>query len=266
MNKKSIKLTITLTLVLLLLCPISLGKETAETHTITINEGTDTFSVTESLSILGDTDEYYDLILFWIPSGHTEFSILIDSKEPNSKALVGQNVYECNVTGLEILKNETITVDISYNLPSTTKEIQVTLKYDTTSFSTTYKNEEILSGRSLSENSVLTIKLTEDTTTVTKDADTTMYITVIVLLIIILLIVIVMGKKTGKTKTSSKVTESKTVSEEYLTTKKALLMESLKDIEKKHRAKKISDDTYHKLKDKYKQEAVGTMKKLDDMQ
>ena len=42
-------------------------------------------------------------------------------------------------------------------------------------------------------------------------------------------------------------------------------MEVLKDIEKQHRAKKISDDTYHKLKDQYKQDAVETMKQLEDM-
>ena len=42
-------------------------------------------------------------------------------------------------------------------------------------------------------------------------------------------------------------------------------MSLLKDIEKQHRANQISDDTYHKLKDRYKQEAVEAMKKLEDM-
>ena len=42
-------------------------------------------------------------------------------------------------------------------------------------------------------------------------------------------------------------------------------MQLLKDIEKRHRAKKISDDTYHKLKDHYKNEAVETMKKMEDI-
>jgi len=41
-------------------------------------------------------------------------------------------------------------------------------------------------------------------------------------------------------------------------------MSILKDIEKQHRAKQISDDTYNKLKDIYKQQAVETMKKLED--
>ena len=42
-------------------------------------------------------------------------------------------------------------------------------------------------------------------------------------------------------------------------------MEVLKDIEKQHRAKKISDDTYNKLKDQYKQDAVEAMKQLEDI-
>jgi len=42
-------------------------------------------------------------------------------------------------------------------------------------------------------------------------------------------------------------------------------MEILKDIEKQHRAKQISDDTYHKLKEQYKHEAVDAMKKLEDV-
>jgi len=69
-----------------------------------------------------------------------------------------------------------------------------------------------------------------------------------------------------KKPTAQKPSKSRTRigdSEELLTTKKALLMEVLKDIEKKHRAKQISDDTYHKLRDQYKQEAVETMKQLE---
>jgi len=54
-------------------------------------------------------------------------------------------------------------------------------------------------------------------------------------------------------------------SEELLNTKKMLLMSFLKDIEKQHRSKQISDDTYHKLKERYKQEAVEAMKQLEDL-
>jgi hypothetical protein len=61
-----------------------------------------------------------------------------------------------------------------------------------------------------------------------------------------------------------KVVESGIESEEVLKTKKTLLMSILKDIEKQHRAKQISDDTYHKLKELYKQQAVEAMKKLEE--
>jgi hypothetical protein len=54
-------------------------------------------------------------------------------------------------------------------------------------------------------------------------------------------------------------------SEELLNTKKALLMSLLKDLEKQHRSKQISDDTYNKIKEQYKQQAVEAMKKIEDM-
>ena len=41
-------------------------------------------------------------------------------------------------------------------------------------------------------------------------------------------------------------------------------MSILKDIEKQHRSKQISDDTHHKLKEYYKQQAVEIMRKLED--
>ena len=78
----------------------------------------------------------------------------------------------------------------------------------------------------------------------------------------IILIIVSFIRPSKKTKTTKKK-EATAESEELLTTKKALLMEVLKDIEKQHRAEKISDDTYHKLRDQYKQEAVETMRTLE---
>ena len=43
-------------------------------------------------------------------------------------------------------------------------------------------------------------------------------------------------------------------------------MSLLKDIEKQHRAKKISDDTYNKIKEHYKNEAVDAMRRLEDFE
>ena len=70
---------------------------------------------------------------------------------------------------------------------------------------------------------------------------------------------------TLKKQKSVKIKEIASGSEELLNTKKTLLMSLLKEIEKQHRANQISDDTYHKLKERYKQEAVEAMKHLEDM-
>jgi hypothetical protein len=102
--------------------------------------------------------------------------------------------------------------------------------------------------------------------TIAVSSNISIYHYIIVLLVIIIIIILIVSRRTSKTAVPSKKTELKTASEELLSTKKALLMEVLKDIEKKHRSKQISDDTYHKLKDKYKQEAVQAMKQLDDVQ
>jgi len=66
-------------------------------------------------------------------------------------------------------------------------------------------------------------------------------------------------------KQRTKAKKSIVESEETLTTKKALLLSLLKDVEKKHRSKDISDETYNKLKEEYKQQAVAVMKKLEDI-
>jgi len=52
---------------------------------------------------------------------------------------------------------------------------------------------------------------------------------------------------------------------EALTTKKDLLLDLLKELEKRYRAKTISDETYTKLKEEYKAQAVDTMRRLEDV-
>ena len=87
------------------------------------------------------------------------------------------------------------------------------------------------------------------------------YILIAILLIVIIVIFIYNLRLRKKPKTKEIISTT----EEVLTTKKSLLMSLLKDLEKQYRAKDISDDTYHKIKEQYKQEAVETMRKLDDI-
>jgi predicted membrane protein len=81
----------------------------------------------------------------------------------------------------------------------------------------------------------------------------------VIVIIVLALLLMLLKKKRSKTKKA--VVES----EETLTIKKTLLLSLLKDLEKQYRGKAISDDTYNKIKDEYKQQTVDTMKKLDDL-
>ena len=87
------------------------------------------------------------------------------------------------------------------------------------------------------------------------------YIVIIFLLVVILITSTLLLLRKQRSKAKRSIVES----EEILTTKKALLLSLLKDIEKQHRSKTVSDDTYNKLKEEYKQQAVDVMKKLEDL-
>ena len=132
----------------------------------------------------------------------------------------------------------------------------------------TFDGTEIYTGNILTTGGFLKVALQKEpepqTITETKTEEAIpIWIYVIIIVLIIFLLVSFM--RPAKKQTSPKIKETAAISEELLTTKKALLMSLLKDIEKQHRAKEISDDTYHKLKDRYKQEAVEAMKQLEDM-
>jgi hypothetical protein len=89
----------------------------------------------------------------------------------------------------------------------------------------------------------------------------TMIVLVFAIVLIVLALLLFLLKK-QRSKSKKAIAES----EETLTTKKTLLLSLLKDLEKQYRAKSISDETYTKIKDEYKQHAVDVMKKLDDLQ
>ena len=144
---------------------------------------------------------------------------------------------------------------------------QKTLLRDTDSITVSYDSIEIYSSIDLTSGISLTLSLEkvtqyQESTETVENIPNWIYI-IIVILIILLIISFVRPSKKQKTTTKKELISG---SEELLSTKKALLMSLLKDIEKQHRAKEISDDTYHKLKEQYKQEAVITMKQLEDIQ
>ena len=129
----------------------------------------------------------------------------------------------------------------------------------TDSISVIFDNEEIYTATNLAPNTSFNLQLYEPI-----EPTLNLYTTISIILLVILLIVL--ATYAFRKQKSAKIKEIAGESEELLNTKKTLLMSLLKDIEKQHRAKQISDDTYHKLKERYKQEAVEAMKKLEDIE
>ena len=229
----------------------------AETHNIEISTGTDSISVEERLTIKGnDSSEIYSNLEFWLQDGAQGLTVLVNNN-PVSSTFDGY-VYNCNVSTLNITTDTTIQVTVSYNLGKDTEEFTKTLTYDTASISIKFGNENIFSGENIQSGNSFTVKLYTPT-----EAPLSWYIVAVVSLLIVL--VLVLTFYSFRKQKTSKIKEIGSESEELLETKKILLMSLLKEVEKKHRSNDISDDTYHKIKDYYKQEAVMTMKKLEDI-
>jgi hypothetical protein len=153
-----------------------------------------------------------------------------------------------------------ITAEITYNLDKNTQNFEKKLFQNTNSIAVTYDGKLLYSGINNAKESHFTIPIYK-TVEMKKESPYFFYI-IIVLLIIIIIVIFIFSFTRRK---MPKIKKTISTTEESLTTKKSLLMSLLKDLEKQYRAKEISDDTYHKLKEQYKQEAVETMKKLDDM-
>ena len=228
----------------------------AEIHTIKISAGDDGLSITESLTLQSTSNETYEVITFWIQSGAEEISILVNNN-PVTCTPSG-NDYICNISDLEIVMNTSMQVTISYTLGKDIEEFKKTLTYDAASLTVTFGDNLLYSAENLVAGGLFTLCLYEPT-----EAPLSWYIIVFIILLVILLVVSTLYSFRKQRSTTIKDIASE--SEELLKTKKALLMSLLKDIEKQHRAKQISDDTYHKLKEYYKQQAVEAMKKLEDI-
>jgi len=255
--KKTLTLLIAL-IVLTTIIPISSSSEKIDSsnHTIEITTEDNKIKVKETISLTGETGQ---IINFWIQTGAEEYVInsgeIELTKEPQEPT--EGNVYSYMLSSPNITRESLITIVISYTLRENTESFQKRLLYNNSEITVTLDGKRIYKAINLKNNSYFDLTLYEIT-----ESPLTWYIIGFVILLIILLGVT--GLYSIKKQKPGKKKDTSAGSEELLSTKKGLLMEVLKDIEKQHRAKKISDDTYHKLKDEYKQDAVDTMKKLEE--
>jgi hypothetical protein len=256
MNKT---LIIILLLAITSVFPITFASEDAMNnldYNITITTEKNYLSINEEFTIQGNTNKTYNNLSVWLQTGAYDIDILVNSNIPDSKMEDG-NEHIYNISSLNILEEDTTDVILSYKLEKD-NDFSKTILRDTNSISIKFDGDELLSSTNNAKDANFQLKLYEPT-----EPTLDWYITVLIVLLVV--IVILLTLYTLRKPKKVKISDTTGGSEELLTTKKTLLMSLLKDIEKKHRAKQISDDTYNKLKEKYKQEAVEAMKQLEEI-
>ena len=264
MRKSIYLITVAIISSLLIIATGVIGQE-IEDFDIDITSSTESISVVEIIS--SDVLKLTEKFNFSIQDEASDISVTI-SDVFYDYTLVGDNTYSIDISSLLPIDGDILTIKISYKLDKDTDNFEKTLINNINDLKITFDGTEIYTGDTLTSGGFLRIALQKEpepqiiTETKTEEA-IPVWIYVIILVLIVLLLVSFM--RPAKKQPSKKIKETAAVSEELLTTKKALLMSLLKDIEKQHRAKGISDDTYHKLKERYKQEAVEAMKQLEDM-
>jgi len=247
-----------------LLIPTTLAQEEyleTDTHSIVISTTDNALDVAETLTIHGNSNQNYSIIKFWVQNDAQNINVIISNNQVSSTP-IGNNTYACDISSFNppIRMDSKIQVVISYTLSKDIKNFKKTIIRNTSTLTVEFdkNNILILNGDKLSPGVSINLQLYKPTET-----PISWYIIISISLLIILLVV--STAYLFRKQKLSKVKEIAGESEELLNTKKLLLMSILKDIEKQHRAKQISDDTFNKLKDIYKQQAVETMKKLEDM-
>ena len=236
---------------------------TTEQQIITISISNNGLIVEENIKVKNAAFVNVTSIRFWIQQDAADVEILaVESGSSLSFINRDSNIRECNLSSynLSLGHEDTLNFRITYMLSTETKYFVKTILYDTASLQITYEEDELYQGEHLVYNTesnsvrILLHRPTEAPVNI-------IYIVIIFLLVVFLIASTLLLMRKQRRKAKKSIVES----EEALATKKALLLSLLKDVEKKHRAKDISDETYNKLKEEYKQQAVETMKKLEDI-
>jgi len=230
---------------------------------VTISLTNTGLQVNEEIKVTNKGTENISSLQFWIQQNNQN-AVKITERDSGKELvpLITGNIRTCNLSAanLSMIPEKSMTFQLTYYLPTNTQNFIKTLKYNTTKFSVSYEDRDLFLGTQMHSsqgNNEIQIRLYNPT-------EAPLNITTIVIIfvaVIIILAVLLLLLKRQRSKAKKTITES----EETLTTKKTLLLSLLKDLEKQYRAQSISDETYNKIKDEYKQQAVDAMKKLDDL-
>ncbi len=232
--------------------PTVIGEgSTAVSHDINISLNDSIYNVYEIVLLKIDNLEN---ITCWIPGDAENVFISINDQEISYTT--NGNIYLLNLSGFNI--SDKIHMSVSYILPYTSESFNKEFIRPTENLSVKLDDVYIIKNGFFSNGSNIHIPLSHLET-----AAISWYV-VSLLLLLFVLIVVVIVYALHRQKLSS-VKDRAWKSQDVLETEKDLLFNLLKEIEKRYRSRKISDETYNKLKSYYKQRTVEIMKDLEDM-
>ena len=229
---------------------------------VTVSLANQGLQVKEEIKVTNQGRENATLLRFWFQQDAQDVKIIAVQSGKELVPLITGYIRTCNLTeaNLTIQPGAVFGIQVTYLLPTATQYFEISLLYKTTLLTVTYQEsshqQELFHGEQLFAESQLRVLLHKPT-----EASLDISIIVIVFFIVVLILaslLLLLKKQRAKTK------KSQVDSEETLTIKKTLLLSLLKDLEKQYRAHAISDETYTKVKDEYKAQAVNVMKQLDD--
>ncbi|MBU0498216.1 MAG: hypothetical protein KKG04_09745 [Candidatus Thermoplasmatota archaeon] len=260
--------TITILAVVFSIICMTLGTTAATQVTmkrqeITIDRSDQGLAVEEKIIYSTTSIVNQTLLLFSVPSGASQIELIVASTGETFLIYpVDETIYEFNLSQHKLLlaQDTTVQLRLTYNLPTNTELFQKTILYDTKYISVTFNDRTIFQVENIGFDDA-----TKNSFSLALYRPTEAPLSLTALIIIFALVVIlifVMLLLVRKKRVPNMSTESETT--ELLNTKKTLFLTVLKDIEKQHRNKQISDETYSKLKAEYKSQAVVIMRKLEN--
>ena len=230
-----------------------------EQYSITLATSEKGLLIEENILFKNNGIENATSVRLWIQQDNKDVQILAIESGEYLTPIITDRIRNCNLSNynLTLMPGETLDLELTYTLPTDTENFEKTVLYDTASLFIIFNDEQLYQVQDVQSDSSFSLRLykpTEAPLSIT-------YIIIIFILVVILITSTLLLLRKQRSKAKSQIVESK----EILDTKKALLLSLLKDLEKQHRSKTVSDDTYNKLKDEYKQQAVVVMKKLEDL-
>jgi hypothetical protein len=226
-------------------------------HTITIRSMDEKINVSETSLVQFDGEisllSFYDV---WIPSDATGIRIVIEDHLMQYEK-IDENTYRCDLSTMNNSNLTTIGVDVSYALPYATNKFSTMFLRNVSKVDIFFNDMSIGSLASLNSGTVFShpLSITEESSQFN--------MVIIILMGLVIIVIVVSVLYVIKKRKPSQARDRFLESEEVLKTEYELLKEMLKQIEKYHRSEKIADETYHKLKEHYKQYAIEAMAALE---